>query len=315
VAAWAQGGSAERPSSSGFSWRLLQPLGEELERLLRFCLLLAGQVNALLREEHTDLGRHLEGVRGCAFRGQLQDARIVRIEPQLGDQTVLEVLGGELQLQDEDRTKHREVVQLDPIGCVVREERPLLLREQLAQRPGFGQRFADVCVSRRFHRGRADIAAGHRVYLDAKAWGVPQLLRKLVRDDGAQLHHGVIYLALDPARTHHDPCLGEAQIWRVEEVDLADLGVEGIDSQCTHGRGVIGVRDGELELHAVGVLDKPQERSQLLIRETFRGLSWTVLLHRAPRMYMDHAWDASSEPGELGFTRFGGCAGGEPGVR
>jgi hypothetical protein len=42
--------------------------------------------------------------------------RVVRIEPQLGDQTVLEVLGGEVQLEDEDRTKHGEVVQLDPIA-------------------------------------------------------------------------------------------------------------------------------------------------------------------------------------------------------
>jgi hypothetical protein len=41
--------------------------------------------------------------------------RVVRIEPQLGDQTVLEVLG-EVQLEDEDRTKHGEVVQLDPIA-------------------------------------------------------------------------------------------------------------------------------------------------------------------------------------------------------
>ena len=77
----------------------------------------------------------------------------------------------------------------------------------------------------------------------------------------------VVSLALHPAGSHHDACLRELQIGRVEEEDLADLGVKGIDAEGANRRPMIRRRDGQLELHGVGVPDQPEQLSELLVRE------------------------------------------------
>ena len=110
-------------------------LREVLERRPRLRLLLVSRVDALRGEERAGLGGDLERLARLALRRELEDPRAVRIEPHLGDQPAVVALGRVLQLEDEERAEDREVVERDPVGRVLGEERPLLLREELAQRP------------------------------------------------------------------------------------------------------------------------------------------------------------------------------------
>ena len=72
--------------------------------------------------------------RGCAFSGELEDARPVRVEPELGDHGARKQLVNELQLHDIDRAQGDEIVERDALRCVGGEEVPLFLREQFADR-------------------------------------------------------------------------------------------------------------------------------------------------------------------------------------
>jgi hypothetical protein len=55
----------------------------------------------------------------------------------------------------------------------------------------------------------------------------PRRLGQLAGDDRAELDHGVVAAALDPARPYHHAALVEAQVRAVEDERLADLGVRG----------------------------------------------------------------------------------------
>jgi hypothetical protein len=83
--------------------------------------------------------------------------------------------------------------------------------------------------------------------------------------DGTQLHDRVVSLALHPACACDYSSLGETQVRCVEEVDLADLRVEGIEAEHACRGVLIGLRDGELELHTVSALDESQQLSELFV--------------------------------------------------
>jgi hypothetical protein len=87
----------------------------------------------------------------------------------------------------------------------------------------------------------------------------------LIGYDWTQLHDRVVFLALHPAGARDHTCLGQAQIRSVEEIDLADLGVEGIEAEYACRCVVIRLGDGELELHAVGAFDQSQQLSELFV--------------------------------------------------
>ena len=89
------------------------------------------QAHALVREEEPRLGGNLEGVRCGALRRQLENSRPVGVEPDLRDHAALQLRRLEVQLEDEDRSKDREVVEPESVRTVRSEERALLLREEL----------------------------------------------------------------------------------------------------------------------------------------------------------------------------------------
>ena len=84
---------------------------------------------------------------------------------------------------------------------------------------------------RALHRPGAHEPSGHRIHLDAEARRLADLLRQLTRDHGAKLHHRVVALLPDAAGANDQTLLVQREIGRVEEVDLADLGVEWVDAQ------------------------------------------------------------------------------------
>ena len=179
---------------------------EELHRGAGLRLLLARRVDAALVEEDPHLGGHLERLGGRAARRQLEDARPVRVEPQLGDEAAAEVRGRGLQLEDEHRPEHTQIVEADPFRRVLGEERALTLAEHLAQRRvavdvGEDPARADDALE----RPRADEPARHRVDLDGEGRVGAQAGRDLLRHDRPELHGRVLALALDTAGAHHDP--------------------------------------------------------------------------------------------------------------
>ena len=65
--------------------------------------------------------------------------------------------------------------------------------------------------------------------------------------------------------------LVERKVWCVEEVDLTDLRVERIHPERGHRRALLLLGDGQLQFHAVGVLDEIQDLAQLLFGEVDGG--------------------------------------------
>src|SRR5439155_21213827 len=65
--------------------------GEVLERRLRLRLLLSLQIDAPTSEIGSCLGSNLERFRRRALGGQFEDSRVVRIEPELGDEPAAEL--------------------------------------------------------------------------------------------------------------------------------------------------------------------------------------------------------------------------------
>ncbi len=175
------------------------------------------------------------------------------------------------------------------------EERPLLLREEAAQRTAAGHDGAHVGLRRRpFHRRRADEPTGHRVDLHPEARRPAQLRRQLVWDDRPQLHDGVVALALDPPCANDDAVRAQLQIGRVEEEDLADLRLERVDAERCHRRLLMGLRDGELQLDAVGTLHQAEDLGDLCVRESLpRGRPGRHPTHRttAPPFVASGSWN------------------------
>ena len=183
----------------------LQSLGEELERLPGLRLLLAGEVDARARQERPRLRGDLERLGGRALGRELEDARVVRVEPHLGDELAAEALRRELELEHEDRAQDREVVELDALRRVLGVERPLLLREQLAQRPLAGhappgRRVPGVPFIDPEQTNPPGIASTSTPNAGERA----QLGRELGGDDRPQLDDRVVALSLHPPRADDD---------------------------------------------------------------------------------------------------------------
>ena len=273
--AWAgHGGPRKRPGrppdafSSSLVAVCLQLFREVLERFLRLGLLLTGEVDALLRQERSRFGGDLERLRGRAFRRQLEDHGVVGVEPKLGDEFAGVALRRELQLEHRDRAENREIVQLEPLGCVRRVQRPLLLGVELADRPLPQHRIPDIgCLQRALHRSRANEPARHCVDLDAEVRRAAQLGRQLLRDNRAQLHDRIVALSLDTAGTDDDAALVERQLRRVEEVDLPNLSVERIHPERRRSAAPVGHRHRQLELDAVGAFRQRDQLGEILIGE------------------------------------------------
>src|SRR6185503_5027106 len=106
-------------SSSEYATDLLvQPRAEELERAVGLGVLLSGGVDLALGQERAGLGRDVERVARRTAQRELEDSRVVRVEPELGHQAVAEVGWREPQLQDEDRAEHLQRVELEPLRCM-----------------------------------------------------------------------------------------------------------------------------------------------------------------------------------------------------
>jgi hypothetical protein len=59
----------------------------------------------------------------------------------------------------------------------------------------------------------------------------------------------------------------EVELGRVEEEDLADLRLEGVEFERRDGRLLFRLRDGQLQLDAVGSLEQFEQPCDLLVRE------------------------------------------------
>jgi hypothetical protein len=86
-------------------------------------------------------------------------------------------------------------------------------------------------------------------------------MRHVAGNDQAQFDDRVVALPLDTACANDDTVLAEREIGRVEEEHLADLGIKRVEGERCDGRPLIRIRQGQLQLDAVGAFD---ERDQLL---------------------------------------------------
>ena len=100
---------------------------QEVPRALRRSPSFSVEVDAVPAEEGPRLGRGAEGLCRVALRRQLEDAGAVGEQPELRDEPPPESLGRELELEDEDRPEHGEILEADPVGRVPLEELALLL--------------------------------------------------------------------------------------------------------------------------------------------------------------------------------------------
>ncbi len=146
------------------------------------------------------------------------------------------------------------------------EERTLLLREELLDRALPECSFANRRrVDLRLQRRRAHVAAGHRVDLHADVRRKTQLGRKSLRVDRPELDHGVSGAPLNPAGASDDAHCVEVEIGRVEEEDLPDLGLERVETELGDRSAMIGGRNRELELDAVGLACELEHLHELLV--------------------------------------------------
>src|SRR6266516_2821425 len=179
----------------------LQPLGEELERLARLRLLLAAKVYATSGEKGPSLCSDLERLARSALGRELEDPRSVGIQPHLGDHPAIERFRGELQLEHEDRSENGQVVEREALRGVLVAEGPLLPREQPLQPPFPEDGLANVRLRRPLHRAGADESSRHHVDLDAELARPAHTAWKLRRDNGPELHDGVVALPLHATGT------------------------------------------------------------------------------------------------------------------
>ena len=84
------------------------------------------------------------------------------------------------------------------------------------------------------------------------------------RDHRAQLHDRVVALPLHPAGADDEAVLVEGEVRGVEEVDLPNLGVEGIHPQRRPRSASVGHRHRQLELDAVGALGQREDSASCL---------------------------------------------------
>ena len=84
--------------------------------------------------------------------------------------------------------------------------------------------------------------------------------------------------------------LVEGEVGGVEEVDLADLGVEGVHPQRGDGRAALGVGHRQLQLDAVGVGGQREQLLKLGVGEPTGSL-----LGRRHRQVLPGWWSSASE--------------------
>src|SRR5262245_19674305 len=100
-------------------------LGEELERGAGLRLLLTAQVDAAVGEEPACLERDVERLGRRALRRELQDPRVIGVQPELADELAVVALRDQVDLEHRDRAENREIVELDALGGMFVEERAL----------------------------------------------------------------------------------------------------------------------------------------------------------------------------------------------
>src|SRR5262249_38336317 len=150
--------AVRRAATSGGCGRPVQLGRVELERRLRLRVRIRVENESPALEVRARLGGDLERLVREGLRPELEDPRAVGDEPELGDELAAVVRRDEGLLEYEGRAEQVEAVQLDPLRRVGGEERTLLLREELAQRPRAGGGLAHLVVRRlALHRRRADV--------------------------------------------------------------------------------------------------------------------------------------------------------------
>ena len=140
------------------------------------------------------------------------------------------------------------------------------------------------------HRSRADVGPGHDVDLDPEVRRVPHFRREVGGHDRPQFHDGVVTLFLHPACANDKAATVELQVLSVEEVHLANLGIERIDPKCCCPSAAVLQGNGQLQLDAVGIGDQREEFGELAVREGrrrgcrghHRSLLWGVVDSAVP---------------------------------
>ena len=151
-------------------------------------------------------------------------------------------------------------------------EGALLLRVQLVQGAFARNGLLHVPgLQLTLERPRADVAAGHGVHLDPEEVGGALVIRQVAGVDGPQLHDRVVGSSLAPPGPGHQAGAIERQFRRVEEEDLAQVGVERVHAEGDDGRAPILIRHSQLQLDAVGALNQPDQLAKLLV-----GQGWGV---------------------------------------
>ena len=225
---------------------------------------------SLLAEESPPLGRHLERLPRSALRRELEDPRPVGIEPELGERRAIEPLGAWTSAsgrRSAPATTDRRASM--PSGAWVAKKRPLLLPEQLPQRPGappppparrparppFIEPAADALpASRRPPRRSPPTVAGSAGSSDGTTG------RSFTTESSPFL--------CDPASAGDDalPARGPGQGCR-GTTPGGSARRRGSSPSAFDGRAPIGARGRSASLDAVGALDQLEELLQLLVAE------------------------------------------------
>ena len=223
----------------------------------------------MLAEVDARLGRDLEGLRRQALGRELDDTALaVRVDPHLRA-TILRPKSGwlRLQLEHEDRPEHPRDRELEPVGSVGLVQ-GTLLGVDLAQGALAEHHLVELAGARAaLQPPRAHEAAGDHVDLDAEAVEPPDVGVDLRGIERAQLDHRVADAPLDPARAHDDARPIEREVGRVEEHDLADLGIERVEPERADRGSLLGGGHGELELDRVRALQQAHHLGELLVAQ------------------------------------------------
>ena len=261
------------------------------------------------------LGRDLHRLGRGALRRELEDARAVRVEPELGDERTPEPRGHHFSLRTKIGPEHREIVELDALGRVSsKNARCSFEKSFLSGLPPSDRVSTSVVPSFALQRRRAHEPSGHRVDLDPEFGRLPQLLRECVGHDRAQLHDGVVALALDrrartttPAWLSASSGVSKKKTWRI----CASSG--SISSAATAERGSTpGTVSFSSTLSAP--LTSAEHLSELLVRQP-AGVCVTLAIARLPLLASMSPGFAVSSPGAL-LANVGAGSGprGEPDV-
>ena len=176
--------------------------------------------------------------------------------------------GRELQLEDVDRTENRELVELDPLRRVAaKNARCSFEKSFLSLHSCFAASLTSGVLRVRFidaeHTNPPGIASTSTTMLGESR----NSCGKLGWNDRPELDDGVVAFLLDPAGAGDHALLIERQARRVEEVNLADLGLQRVHVERLDGRALIRLGNRQLQLHAVGVVHQAEQLAQLIVRE------------------------------------------------